>query len=157
MYDNNPYNNTNNNDNPYGNGNLYGNGNPYGNPGRGRYPNGFSGERLASAAMIMGILTLATFISMTIYPPFVFGSIAIVLALLSRGRIPKMNAKARAGIICATIGMIANCALCGTSIYMLYTKPEIMDQVNDLFESQYGMSYEEMLRMILDDGGISAP
>ena len=40
---------------------------------------------------------------------------------------------------------------------MLYTKPEIMDQVNDLFESQYGMSYEEMLRMILDDGGISAP
>lgn len=149
MYDNNPYNN--NNDNPYGNGN------PYGNPGRGRYPNVISGERLASAAMIMGILTLATFISMTIYPPFVFGSIAIVLALLSRGRIPKMGTKARAGIICATIGLIANCALCGTSIYMLYTKPEIMEQVNDLFENQYGMSYEEMLRMILDDGGITAP
>lgn len=153
MYDNNPYNNNSNSNynNPY-NGN-----NPYGNPNPGRHPAGVSGERLASAAMIMGILTLATFISMTIYPPFVFGSIAIVLALLSRGRVSKMNTKAKAGIICATIGLTANCVLCGTSVYMLSTRPEIMEQVNDIFESQYGMSYEEMLKTILEDGGISVP
>ena len=105
----------------------------------------------------MGILTLATFISMTIYPPFIFGAIGIVLALLSRGRAPRLNTKARAGIICATIGLIANCALCGTSLYMLYTKPEIMNQVNDIFERQYGMSYNEMLEMILDDNNLSLP
>lgn len=154
MYDNNPYNNSSN--NSYNN-NPYTGGSPYENPSHGRYPNGASGDRLASAAMITGILALATFISMTIYPPFVFGSIAIVLALLSRGRVTKMNVKARAGIICATIGLIANCALCTTSVYMLYTKPEIMNQVNDIFEKQYGMSYEEMLKTILEDGGIPAP
>ena len=27
-----------------------------------------------------------------------------------------------------------------------------MDQVNDIFEKQYGMSYDEMLEMILDSG-----
>ena len=151
MYDNNPYNN-----NPYNN-NPYSNGNPYETPNAGRYPSGVSGDRLASAAMITGILALATFISMTIYPPFVFGSIAIVLALLSRGRVTKMNGKAKAGIICATIGLIANCALCGTSFYMLYTNPQIMNQVNEIFETQYGLSYEEMLKMILEDGSISVP
>ena len=36
-----------------------------------------SGDRLALAAMVLGILALASFISMTIYPPFIFGSIAI--------------------------------------------------------------------------------
>lgn len=152
MYNNNPYNN-----NSGYNNNPYNGGSPYGNPNPRQYSTGFSGDRLATAAMVMGILTLATFISMTIYPPFVFGSIAIVLALLSRGRAPRMNTKAKAGIICATIGLAANCALCTTSLYMLYTKPEIMQQVNDIFESQYGMSYDEMIRTILDDGGISVP
>ena len=40
---------------------------------------------------------------------------------------------------------------------MLYTKPEIMNQVNDIFERQYGMSYNEMLEMILDDNNLSLP
>lgn len=144
MYDNNPYNN-----NPYNN-NPYNNDNSYTGPNSRQQPAGASGDRLASAAMIMGILTLATFISMTIYPPFIFGSIGIVVALLSKGRSTRMAVKAKAGVICATIGLIANCALCTTSLYMLYTKPEIMNQVNDIFEKQYGMSYNEMLEMILD-------
>ena len=141
MYDNNPYNN-----NPYNSNNSYNMQSPH-------RPNTVaSGDRLASAAMVMGILALATFVSMTIYPPFIFGSIGIVLALLSKGRSPGLQVKAKAGIICAAIGLIANCALCTTSLYMLYTKPEIMEQVNDIFEKQYGMSYDEMLEMILDNG-----
>lgn len=151
-YGNNPYNNNapHNND-PYAGGPY--NGNPYQNSNFRRCPGGASGERLASAAMVMGILALATFVSMTIYPPFIFGSIAIVLALLSKGRAPRMLSKAKAGIICAAIGLTANCALCGTSLYMLYTNPEILEQVNDIFEDQYGMSYEDMLETILKDSG----
>ena len=82
---------------------------------------------------------------------------AIVLALLSKGRAPRMTTKARAGILCAAIGLAANCALCSTTFYMLYTKPEIMQQVNDIFESQYGMSYTEMIESILNDGTTSVP
>ena len=146
MYDNNPYNNS-----PYSNNNSYNN-SPYNTQSSYRPNTGASGDRLASAAMVMGIFTLATFVSMTIYPPFIFGAVGIVLALLSKGRSPRLHVKAKAGIICATIGLIANCALCTTSLYMLYTKPEIMEQVNDIFEKQYGMSYDEMLEMILDNG-----
>lgn len=151
MYDNNPYGN-----NPYHDHNSYNNNNSQ-NPNPRRYPANISGDRLALAAMVLGILALASFISMTIYPPFIFGSIAIVLALLSKGRAPRMTAKARAGVICAAIGLAANCALCSTTLYMLYTKPDIMQQVNDVFESQYGMSYTEMIESILNDGTTSIP
>ena len=154
MHENNPYT-----DNPYNN-NSYNNNNPYNNNNScnsqnpRRYP-AASGDRLASASMILGILTVATFVSMTIYPPFIFGGIGIVLALLSKGRAPRMAAKAKAGVICAAIGLTANCILCGSSLYMLYTKPEIMNQVNEIFENQYGMSYSEMIEMILENDGIS--
>lgn len=151
MYDNNPYNN-----NPYHN-DPYNSNNSYGNQNTRQYPGEVSGERLASAAMVMGILTLATFASMTIYPPFIFGGVGIVLALLSKGRAPRLATKAKAGVICATVGLIANCALCGTGLYMLYTQPEIMNQVNDIFEKQYGMSYSEMIDMILNNSGVSLP
>ena len=140
MYDNNPYGN-----NPYHDHNPYNNNSQ--NPNPRQYPANISGDRLA----------LASFISLTIYPPFIFGSIAIVLALLSKGRAPGMTAKARAGIICAAIGLAANCALCSTTLYMLYTKPDIMQQVNDIFESQYGMSYTEMIESILYDDTTSIP
>lgn len=150
MCDNNPYNN-----NPYNN--PYNNNSPYSSQAPHRYPANVSGDRLASAAMVMGILTVATFVSMTIYLPFIFGSIGIVLAVLSRGRAPRMAAKAKAGIICAAIGLAANFALCSASFYLLYTRPEIMNQVNDIFEKQYGMSYSEMIDMILDDNGVSIP
>lgn len=168
MYDNNPYNNNphnnpynnsnpNNNNNPYNNNNSYNNNNPYNNQTPRQYPANASGDRLASAAMVMGILTVATFVSMTIYPPFIFGGIGIVLALLSKGRASRMATKAKAGIICAAIGLAANCSLCSASLYMLYTRPEIMNQVNTIFENQYGVSYDEMINMILDDEGITLP
>lgn len=147
MYDNNPYNNN----NPYGSNPSYNDQNTR------RYSAGASGERLATSAMVLGILALASFISMTIYPPFIFGSIAIVLALLSKGRAPKMISKAKAGVICAAIGLTANCALCTTSFYMLYTKPEIMNQVNEIFESQYGISYTEMMEILLDGEELPLP
>ena len=151
MYDNNPYGND-----PYQNHNPYSSNNGQ-NPNPRQNPAHISGDRLALAAMVLGILALASFLSMTIYPPFIFGSIAIVLALLSKGRAPRMTTRARAGILCAAIGLAANCALCSTTLYMLYTKPDIMQQVNDVFESQYGMSYTEMIESILNDGTTSIP
>ena len=75
MYDNNPYGND-----PYHNHNPY-NSNNGQNPNLRQNPAHISGDRLALAAMVLGILALASFLSMTIYPPFIFGSIAIVLAL----------------------------------------------------------------------------
>lgn len=141
-----PY--TNNSNNPYGPNNQ----NPYGNsdyrPGSSR-PNG---DSLAMAAMLLGILSIAMCFFLMFHLSLIFGSIGITLALLSKGRLPRIVGKAKTGMICAVTGVLCTCFLCTASFIALYTNPELMDQVNEVFETQYGMSYEELMETLLNTG-----
>lgn len=151
-----PYNHT---GSPYGGGNPYGNGgnpdpyannNPYTNGSPGHIPARHGGDRLATAAMLMGILSVVMFFVLMFHLTLIFGSIGIVLALLSKGRLPRMVSRAKTGIIASAISVLFTFLLCGTAFTMLYTNPDLMDQVNDMFEQQYGMSYEEMMDIIIN-------
>lgn len=156
-YGNNPQGaNTGYNNNSYGNNgyNYYNNGyNPY--YGRYAYPVNVTepGSKLASAAMVLGIISLISCFTFTIYPAFITGSIAIVLALLSKGRRPKLFGKARTGIICAIAGLITNTVLITGCIVMIFTNDDIRAQVNQTFEEQYGQTFDEMLEEILENSG----
>lgn len=132
--------------NPYNN-------NPYHNPYSGRpcYPASPSGDRLATASMVLGILTIMSVITMTIYPAMILGSISITLALLSKGRAPRLFQRAIAGVICATLGLLLNIALVGSSLYLFLTVPAIRDQVETVFEQTYGMSMDEFYKMLQED------
>lgn len=158
-----PYNNI---DNPYGTGgntsggtdrNPYGGGNnPYGTNGNTPYNYGppsyphSGGERLATAAMILGILSVVTGVMLQFYFSMVAGSIGIVLALLSKGRAPKLASRARTGLITSAVGLVFTCLICGAAFGALYTNPQLMEQVNEIFTQQYGLSYEEMMDAIIN-------
>ncbi len=143
----NPYNNNNpyNNGNPYNNNNPYNNGNPYNNPygGRNPYPRKPKGDSLATAALVMGVVALCSCI--TVYLPFIFGGIGITLAILSKGSAPRMLGKAKAGLLCAVAGFSLTAMLVVASFYMVFTVPEVMDEVNKVYEQTYGVSFEEMI------------
>lgn len=68
---------------------------------------------MAVASLIMGILGLV--MSCCIYPPIIFGSLAIIFALLSRGGEMHMNSYAKAGLI---LGIIA--IICGI-LFLIYS------------------------------------
>lgn len=139
----NPYNNGNPNpdhNNPYAQGGPYP---PYKKPG---------GDALATAAMTLGILSVATGVMLQFYLAMIFGSIGIVLALLSKGAAPKLTSRAKTGIISASAGLFFSAFLCISTLAALYTNPELMDQVNDIFTQQYGVSYEEMMDTIINGG-----
>lgn len=141
--------------NPYGNNGNYGNGYP-------QFPdNGYRqtvypvrpaepGSSLANAAMILGIITLICCFTFTVYPAFILGSIAILLALLSKGRRPALFPKARTGIICATIGLVLNTLLLTSAVVMVFTNSEFKQEVNEIMETQYGMSFDEMINEITE-------
>lgn len=129
-----------NNGNPYNNNNLY----------RQAQVLTPKGDSLATAAMVTGIFAIVSFIILPIYLPFMFGGISIVLALLSKGKAAKMVSKAKAGIICAVAGLVTNVALTVLSFYLVFTVPDLMDQVNDMFEDIYGVTFEEMLDDIME-------
>ena len=109
-----------------------------------------SGDALAMAAMIMGILAAIMCATLTFYPTFVFGSIGIVLALLSRGRAPKPDTKARIGLVCAVAGIVFNCFVMVATLKAVYTNPQILQEANELIKERYGMTYEEMIDAILN-------
>ncbi|MBO5472691.1 MAG: hypothetical protein J6A08_02725 [Lachnospiraceae bacterium] len=131
--------------NPYNNGNPYGNGNL---PLR-SVPVRPKGDGMASAALVLGIISIACLFFMQIYVPFITGGIGIVLGILSRGNARKLLGKAKAGITCCIIGLAADILLCAGSVYLVINlptlMPEIVDEVNEMCEEQYGFSYDELM------------
>ena len=81
------------------------------------------------------------------------GSIAIILALLSKGRRPNLLSRARTGIICAVIGLVMNTIIVTASMVLLFTNPEVRAEVNKTFEKQYGMSFDEMWEEMIENNG----
>lgn len=146
-YNNNSYNNNGYNNNNYNNGYN----NPYYN--NNQYNIDEPGSSFATAAMVLGIISIVTSFTFTVYPPFMLGSIAIVLALLSKGKRPKLLSKARTGVICAVSGLVLNTIIVTFSMVLLFTNPDVRAEVNKTFEKQYGMSFDEMWEEIMEQNG----
>ncbi|MCM1122436.1 MAG: hypothetical protein NC416_07630 [Eubacterium sp.] len=128
------------------------NNNPYINNGYPPAPARPRGDGLATAAMALGILSAVTAMTLTIYPSLVFGSIGIVLALLSKGCAPKLISRAKIGVICAIAGILFTGAIFFTTVKMVYDNPAILEQALDNFEKEYGVSYEELINSMLNGG-----
>ena len=98
-------------------------------------------NKLASASTVLGIIAIASFFTFTIYPPVIFGSLAIILALLSRGASFNLHSKAKNGIITSVIAIGCDIALVAVACLLIFGTP-------DFFEKIYGMSYQEMMEQM---------
>lgn len=143
----------NNNNTPNGYQNPNGHQNPYGY----QYtpPVKAPGSALSSAAMVLGIGAIVTALMMTVYLPFIFGSLAIVLALLSKGSFSKIQSKARAGIICGIIGLFINFGVIGYSFNIILNNSDMMIETaimyDEMLEEMYGVPSEELLGESMED------
>lgn len=122
--------------------------NPYTRPDR------QPGSGLCTAAMILGILSIVTACMMTVYLPFIFGGLAIILALLSKG-CRKLQGKAVAGIACAAAGLLLNLAVLTFAVRTVIADPELMlhtAKVYDtMIEQMYGVPSEEIFGESMED------
>lgn len=141
---NNPYNNPYNNNNPY---------NPYGAPLQ-PAPLRTKGESMATASMILGIITLASLFLLRISMPFMLGGVGIILAILSKGGARKMIGRAKAGMICCITGLALDVVVCVSAVWLVFAlprlSPELTEEVNRICEEQYGVSYYEMMDELTD-------
>jgi len=133
--------------------NRYNNNYPYYDRNSYRIPVAEPGSSLAKAAMICGILSIIFCLTFTVYPAFVLGSVAIILALLSKGRRSSLFTNARTGIICATIGLIFNAILVTSSVAYVFTNPEQMEKFNEQWEQIYGVPFDDMMDDIMENNG----
>mgnify|MGYP006922122729 FL=1 len=151
----NPYNN-----NPYGSG-PYNNNNPYNNNPYNPYgaplqpaPEKPRGDGMATASMILGVITLGSLLLLRLSLPFLLGGVGIVLAILSKGGARKMTGMAKAGMACCITGLVLDVVLCVSAVWLVFSlprlSPELTEEVNKVCEEKYGISYYEMMDEIYD-------
>lgn len=109
----------------------------------------------AKAAMILGGISLVSVFTFTIIPAVIFGALALILALLSRGKSLKFHSKAKSAIILASLAFVVNIAFIGGTFSMIFGDNPYHDQLNATYEELIGMSYDEFLEGAMD-GSIDA-
>ena len=72
----------------------------------------------AKASMTIGGIALVSVFTFTIFPAIILGSLALILALMSRGAELSFHPKAKTGILLTVISLFANVALVGESIML---------------------------------------
>lgn len=121
--------------------------NPYGAPfpNQPQYPpvRKSPAEGLINAAMVLGITAIVSAFFLTIYFPFILGSISIIMALLSKGQELKMASKAKVGIVCSIIGLVFNLVIVSCSMYTIFNNKQIFQQFDALYEQIYGESFSD--------------
>ncbi len=139
------------------------NGSPAGNHFDAGRPSGYRysppymapGQKLANAAMVLGIISILSTILMTIYIPVILGSIAVILAILSKGTKPRMAGQAMTGLICGIGGLIMNLGILVTTLSFIFSHPKLLQDAAKIYDTQfeqiYGESTEDVLGQSLED------
>ena len=108
---------------------------------------------MAMAALLVSIGAVSTFWS--VYLPFIFGSIAIILALLSKGSEKKMLTQAKTAIGCSIGGFVITIAVIISSLTFLISNPSILveygKQYDQVCEQIYGQSTEDIMGFSYED------
>lgn len=117
-----------------------------------------SGSRgFAMASLVLGIIAFVSALTMTILPPVIFGSLSIILGLLSRGSQKKPGSYALAGTIISGSALVLNLAICIYAFYTIFTNPavasEYINSVNKTYEQMLGVSLDEILESYGIDPG----
>lgn len=111
------------------------------------------GMAMATASLLLGAASFFTLLS--VFLPLIFGGLAILFALLSKGYGKKMITQARIGIICGIGGICVTGILLISSMAMLLKNPDMLidvgKQYDDTMERMYGQSTEELYGESFED------
>ncbi|MFA9377727.1 MAG: hypothetical protein ACERKZ_13345 [Lachnotalea sp.] len=103
------------------------------------YNNTNQPNRMASASLVLGILAIVSICC--IYGSYIFGGIAITLALLSRDSKSKLSSNALIGMILSIVGMIVSTVIIVVSCIAFFSSYSSIDDFMKDYESYYESIY----------------
>lgn len=118
------------------------------------------GLPMATASMFLGLAAMVT--TMTVFLSPLFGGLAIVLALLSKGYGRKMILQAKVGMICGIFGLVVVGIIIFSFFATMISNPDLLIDMGrqydvmyetfngQSFESVTGVSYEDIMRQYAD-------
>lgn len=101
------------------------------------YYNNNQPNSMATASLVLGILAIISICC--VYGSYLFGGIAITLALLSRGRNNKLSTNALIGTILSIIGMVISTVIIAIAVISIFSYGSFSD-----FMNEYETFYEEI-------------
>lgn len=105
-------------------------------------------EGMATASLVMGILSIVSFI--TVYLPPVFAILGIVFGCIHKSKhYPNGNGKATAGIVCSVIGLLFIVGMFALGLSLM-NNPEIMRQSLEMIKEQDPETYDQLYDMYYD-------
>ena len=105
-------------------------------------------EGMATASLVMGILSIVSFL--TVYLPPIFGILGIVFGCIHKSKhYPNGNGKATAGIVCSVIGLLMIIGIFALGLSLM-NNPEIMRQSLEMIREQDPETYDQLYDMYYD-------
>lgn len=98
---------------------------------------------MAKTAGTFAFIAALTALFGTMILPFIFGGLAIIFAVLSKGNTKAYHLNARLAIIISCITLVGNTAFTAFAFYNVFFNEEYRQQLDETFEQIYGMSMEE--------------
>lgn len=105
-------------------------------------------ERLERAAWRLGIAAILSTFLVPVVLPFTLGSIAIIFAVLAKGRSRKMSRRGKQAVLlgCLAVGLnIVYVLYTAGTVYKMMSDPSGRQEISDLMYRMYGMTLEEFL------------
>ena len=115
------------------------------------------GRQLGRTAAVLAMLSLLSTVFLPVILPFIFASIAIVLAIISKGRQKSFSSGARRAFTVGIVSLVLNAAVCATAVYgfhMILHDADARAEANRLMESMYGYSFDDLMEQVMDEYGI---
>ncbi len=104
------------------------------------------GANLASISFIAA--GLAVFTILTGIIPIVLGSLAVILALLSRGNSPHVSGTAKKSIYIAVFAIIMGFAVSAYALWQIMSDPVTLDFMKKIYEAGRTMNYDEYMDLL---------
>lgn len=108
-------------------------------------------ERLARTSMSLALLAIFTIFTFPVVLPCMFGSISIILAIISKGSRSSFPRRSRTAAMIASAAIIVNTALLlSSALYFIKVlhDPALQEQFSQTLYQMYGITFEDLLNQL---------
>lgn len=110
------------------------------------FNNGYS-----KASKALGIAAILSTFLVPVYLPFILGGLAIILAIISRGKY-EIDSDGWIGITTGIVAIAVNIAMVFLAVYIFIKSQYVRDIINAQYMKMYGITFNSMIEKIIGNG-----
>ena len=105
-------------------------------------------DRLIRFATSLSVLAAFSTLSFPVVLPYIFGSLALILAILSKGGSERFPLRGKRAAAVAIVAILINTGLIISSVTYLYRvmhDPQLQEQFSQTLYRMYGITFEDLM------------